>query len=299
MIINIFRNLFYLCAIFLSIIVLSSCGAYQHSILFKTDGNIDNAKFAAAIANSEKNYVVRKFDFLGINIFTNKGETLLDPNGEIKMTAEQTIRVQQNMGMASGVSGVGGMQNMQQGALQGGVIQAAFPRYEVNERGVIIMPIIGEVKLEGLTLFQVDSLMTIQFAKYYKEVFAISRLLNRRVVVLGALGNRILPLANENMNIVEVISMAGNLGISARADNIRLIRNVTSKPEIQVINLTTWEGLKAANLRVEPNDIIYIEPRRRVYRQETLQDIGAVVGTIGGLFGSLASVAALLVLAFK
>jgi polysaccharide export outer membrane protein len=101
------------------------------------------------------------------------------------------------------------------------------------------------------------------------------------------------------MNIIEVISMAGNLGITARADNIRLIRGVGTKPQIQVLNLTTWEGLKAANLRVEPNDIIYIEPRRRIYRQETLQDIASVFNTVGGLFSTVATLATLGILIFK
>jgi polysaccharide export outer membrane protein len=111
--------------------------------------------------------------------------------------------------------------------------------------------------------------------------------------VLGALGNRILPLENENVSLIEAVSMAGNLGIAARSDNIRLIRNVMTKPEIQVINLTTWEGVKAANLRVEPGDIIYIEPRRRVYRQETLQDVSGVIGTVGTILSTIISVVTL------
>jgi polysaccharide export outer membrane protein len=280
------------CCVILS---LSSCGAYKSSILFKTDGNTDNAKFIAAMADAEKNYVIKKFHGLGINIFTNKGEMLLDPNGELKYTPDQQARIQQNVSAAMfGGSGMGaGGAGMPVGGSQGTVNQFAFPRYVVSERGTIFMPIVGELKIEGLTLPQADSLITKTFATYYKDVYAISKLLNRRVVVLGALGNRILPLEHESMNIIEVIAMAGNLGISARADNIRLIRNVSTKPEIQVLNLTTWEGLKAANLIVQPDDIIYIEPRRRTYRQETLQDIASVFNTVGGLLTTLATLATL------
>ncbi len=268
---------------------LSGCGAYKSSILFKTDGNIDNAKFAAAMVNAEKNYVIKKFDFLGINIFTNKGEVLLDPNGELKMTPEQQGRQQQNMSMAMGGGMIMGGGVMGGGGASGASVQFAFPRYLVNETGKISMPVIGEVKIEGLTLYQADSLISKVFAAHYKDVFAISRLLNRRVVVLGALGNRVLSLENENMNLVEVIGIAGDLGITARADNIRLIRNVMTKPEIQIVNLTTWEGMKAANLRVEPGDIIYIEPRRRIYRQELLRDISSAVGSFASILSVVAS----------
>lgn len=283
------------------VISMSSCGAYKSSILFKTDGNTDNARFVAAMADAEKNYVIKKFHGLGINIFTNKGEMLLDPNGELKYSPDQQVKINQNMsaamfggaGGAMGVGGALGIGGVVGGSTQGTVNQFAFPRYIVSERGTIFMPIVGELKIEGLTLPQADSLITKTFAAYYKDVYAISRLLNRRVVVLGALGNRILPLDHEGMNIIEVISMAGNLGISARADNIRLIRNVSTKPEIQVLNLTTWEGLKAANLIVQPDDIIYIEPRRRTYRQETLQDIASVFNTVGGLLTTIATLATL------
>ncbi len=279
--------------IFLLVVISSSgCGAYKSSILFKTDGNTDNAKFLAAMKDAEKNYIIKKFNYLGINIFTNKGEMLLDPNGELKFTAEQLARTQQNMSMAMGgglINGgqVGGGVLGQTGSIQGSTTQFAFPRYAVTEKGTIFMPVIGELKIEGLTIYQADSLITKAFSQHYKEVYAISKVLNRRVIILGALGNRIISIDNENMNIVEVISMAGNLGIAARADNIRLIRNVMTKPEIQILNLTTWEGLKAANLRVEPDDIIYIEPRRRIYRQETLQDIAAVFNTVGGLLSTI------------
>jgi polysaccharide export outer membrane protein len=300
--ISFFHRFFLSSIAFLSLLTLSGCGAYKNSILFKTDGNIDNAKFVSAMSNAEKNYVVKKFDYLGISIFTNKGEILLDPNGEIKTTAEQQAKQQQNMSMAMGGGMLGGgMQGMGNvgGGVQGASVQFAFPRYLVNETGMVSMPIVGDVKLEGLNLYQVDSLISKTFAPHYKDVFAISRLLNRRVIVLGALGNRILSLENENMNLVEVIAMAGNLGIAARADNIRLIRNVGTKPEIQLVNLTTWEGMKAANLRVETGDIIYIEPRRRVYRQEVLQDIGSVFGSVAGILSAITAAATTILLINK
>jgi polysaccharide export outer membrane protein len=295
--ISFFHRFFLSSVAFLSLLTFSGCGAYKNSILFKTDGNIDNAKFVSAMSNAEKNYVVKKFDYLGISIFTNKGEILLDPNGEIKTNAEQQAKQQQNMSMAMGGGLLGG--GLGGGNVQGASVQFAFPRYLVNETGMVAMPIVGDVKLEGLNLYQVDSLISKTFAPHYKEVFAISRLLNRRVIVLGALGNRILSLENENMNLVEVIAMAGNLGIAARADNIRLIRNVGTKPEIQLVNLTTWEGMKAANLRVETGDIIYIEPRRRVYRQEVLQDIGSVFGSVAGILSAITAAATTILLINK
>ena len=267
------------------LLLLSSCGAYQNSILFKTDGNVDNAKFKTAIGDAEKNYLVKKFDYLAVDVYTKAGEIIVDPENELLNNANvQQERIRQNSNM-----------NI---PAQPGINPNMFiyPRYLVNEDGSVYLPMIGSVKVEGLKMYQVDSVLSVKYNAFYTQSYVISRLLNRRVIIMGALGNKILTLENDDMSIIEVLSLAGNLDLNSRADRIRHIRNVLDEPIVQVINLTTWEGLKSANLRVEPNDIIYIEPRRRLGRREALGDLGSVVGIFASILGSISSVVTTVVL---
>ena len=281
--------------IFLSffIITCSSCGFYQYTILFKEDETFNNEAFkkAAAISEqAEKNYVVRKFDFLGIEIFTNKGELLTDPNMEIQMGNRQFDITQQQPNNVNAVNPNLAFGNQQQQQAQGIFNFNALRRYMIQEDGNAYLPLLGSTKLEGLKLYQVDSLLSKQYEKYYKESYVVSRLLNRRATVIGALGARIVSLDNENMNLIEVVVTAGfNFDSRVRGDRIRIIRNPLTKPVMQIIDLATLEGLKSSQLKIEPNDIIYIEPRRRAGREETLSDFTRILGTLGAIIGSVSS----------
>ena len=73
--------------------------------------------------------------------------------------------------------------------------------------------------------------------------------------------------------------MAGGFNNDASGKNIRLIRGDLSNPQVQVIDLSTIEGMAKANLEIQPNDIIYVEPVRRPFA-ESLKDIVPVLSLL-------------------
>lgn len=274
------RKMFFLLPLFF---LCTSCGFYRYTILFKEDETFNNEAFKKATLLAEqveKNYMVRKFDFVGVEIFTNKGELLTDPNMEIQMGSRQVDITQggQNQGAAGQQQGGGGA----------GIANfATSRRYMVQDDGNAYLPLLGATYLEGLKLYQVDSLLSKQYEKYYKDSYVVSRLLNRRVIIMGALGGKIVTLENENMSIIEAVISAGfNFDQRIRGDRLRVIRNIQTKPVMQVIDISTYEGLRAANLKVEPNDVIYLEPRRRIGREETLTDFTRTLSTVLSIVSS-------------
>jgi polysaccharide export outer membrane protein len=102
------------------------------------------------------------------------------------------------------------------------------------------------------------------------------------VIVFSSNQGQVIPLTNENMNLIEVIALSGGVQNNERASNIRLIRGDLKNPEVYIINLSTIDGMTKANLQVQPNDIIYIEPVRRVLT-ESLQEINPFLGLVSTL----------------
>lgn len=282
------RQLFFLSFL---VFICSSCGFYQYTILFKENETFNNEAFKKATLlaeQAEKNYMVRKFDFVGVEIFTNKGELLTDPNMEIQMGGRQLDITQAGQMQGQNMMNQGGIAGQQQGMMGMGIGNfGTLRRYMVQDDGQAYLPLLGATKLEGMKLYQVDSLLSKQYEKYYKESYVVSRLLNRRAIIIGALGGRIVPLDNDNMSIIEAVVAAGlNFDQRVRGDRLRIIRNIYNKPVMQIIDLATFEGLQAANLKVEPNDVIYLEPRRRIGREEALTDITRSLSTILSILSS-------------
>ena len=142
---------------------------------------------------------------------------------------------------------------------------------------------------------QADSALRQRFGIYYKDAFVTTRVVNNRVTVLGAPGGQVIGLDNDNMNLLEVLALAGGIDgggggggvgggglyrFGGRADNIRIIRGSLKNPQVQDIDLTTIEGMRRGNLQVEPNDIIYIDPVRRPFL-EFLTDGAPAIALIG------------------
>lgn len=247
------------------------------------DGVVDTAKLRRAVNRTARNYTIHPNDLLSVQVYTNKGEKLIDPNGELLFRGAAT-----GSGQATPTATTG---SGQRGGSQGGTASPGSTQFVVQADGTVRLPLVDRVAVQGLSLIQADSILKIRYSEYYKEPFIKTAVTNNRVIILGSPGGQVVPLTNDNMNLLEVLALAGgpdglNAGSSSgsnvarnggRIDNIRIIRGDLKNPQVQFINLNTLEGMRRGNLQVEPNDIIYIQPLRRPLL-DSLVDAGPVIG---------------------
>ena len=288
------------------LLLVSSCAStryYNQRVLFRlTDekGNrLDTAKLRVAVNRTDRNYRIQPNDFLDVRVYTNKGERIIDPNGELQFgsAAGQTPSLAPRTG---GTAGPGARATVSR---TGG--SATGLELLVQADGTVDMPIVGKEKLSGLSLRQADSTLQVRYGTYYRDPFVQTRVTNNRVIVLGASGGLVLPLANDNMNLIEVLALAGGVdggggGASVyryggKTSNIRIIRGDLKNPQIEQIDLSTISGMRRANLQMEPNDIIYIEPVRRRFL-EGLTDAGPVLSAAGVALGTLSTIFSIIVI---
>lgn len=241
--------------LFLIIICLSACKSYRNRILFKTDVEVVPGRLALAVQDAEGNYTIQENDFLELNVYTNEGEVIIDPNNEILREF-----------------GGGGGQNTQNQ-------EKLNPNFLVRADGYAKLPVIGDIGLAGFTLKQADSLLEREYSAYYEGVFVITRYVNKRVIVLGSTGGQVIPLQNENTNLIEILGLAGGVGLMSKVNKIRLIRGDLNDPEVRIIDLSTIDGMKSASLKIQPNDIIYVEPVQRI-TNEAIRDITPILSLI-------------------
>lgn len=194
---------------------------------------------------AEKNYTIQKYDYLELEVFTNKGEKIIDPDFR---------------------SGTG--QSNQ-------TVTPGSPTYFVDANGISKFPMIGEVKLEGLTIRHAEEILQESYAKFYTEAYVVLRYTNKRVIVLGAPGGQIIPLANEGMHLVEILALAQGLNNDAKSQNIRVLRG----DQVFVADLSTFEGYVKNNIPIQSGDIVYVEPVRRPF-SESLRDYGPIVSIV-------------------
>lgn len=253
--------------------MVNSCAFYTQDLMFRTETLPDYALVKKDMARAEANYVFQKDDWVSIQVYTNKGELIIDPNFEM-MRSISGGQGMMGMGMAPGGAG------MQGGGAGGGAMggfgtinTANTGRYLVNSDGTVTLPMVGLVKIAGLTYRQADSILVKKYSLFYEEPFVQIRANNRRVFVFIGSGSTVqgagqarglvVPLMNENVSLIEVLAQAGGLGSYSPASKIRHIRGDLKNPKVQIIDLSTMDGLRAAEMVVLPNDIIYVDPARR------------------------------------
>ncbi|MFP4089427.1 MAG: polysaccharide biosynthesis/export family protein [Cyclobacteriaceae bacterium] len=234
--------------------LLSSCGIYRNRIMFQTEKEFTPATIQLAVEEAKNNYTLQPNDFIEVEVYTNEGELIIDPNNEIMRE-------------------IGAGMNMQQ------MNRRQTPQFLVREDGLVKLPMLGDVQVLGLTLNETETMLQEQYAAFYEDVFVIVRYNNKRVIVLGATGGQVIPLVNENTHLIEVLALAGGVSTQARTDNIRLIRGNLNDPEVRIINLSTIEGMKDASLKIIPGDIIYVQPVQRI-ANEAVRDISPIFSLI-------------------
>ncbi|WNJ19320.1 polysaccharide biosynthesis/export family protein [Pontibacter sp. G13] len=162
----------------------------------------------------------------------------------------------------------------------------------IDHRGEVSLPLIGTIKLAGLTVREANLYLDRLYAKYIKSPIVYLRVLNHFVTVMGEVntpGNY--QIRREQQSLVQVIGQAGGFTKYALKNQIKVIRNYNT-PEMEeiVVDLTDVRTLEASGLLMQSGDILYI-PERRTKRLE--ESLSGIVVPIVGILASAALIISL------
>jgi polysaccharide export outer membrane protein len=195
-------------------------------------------------------------NLLTFNFFTGNGHMLVE------------------QGLGSGLLGGGGAQQNQ------AMMQRNQITYLIDRDGTAKMPVIGRIKLDGLTIREAESKLEELYSQYYNEPFVMLKVDNNRVIVSPGNGGtaQVISLVNNNTTLMEALSMVGGVASRGNSSKIKLIRlnENTKERDIYSIDLSTIDGLRYADIIVQPNDIIYVEPLPLI-ASELVQEIAPVL----------------------
>ncbi len=145
--------------------------------------------------------------------------------------------------------------------------------FTVSAQGTIEYPILGQLKVEGMTRNELAAFIKgeIMGRGLIKDPVITVEFLNVGFSVLGEV-NRPgrFDLNSDVITILEAISLAGDLGIQAQRENIKVLRKEGDKLHNYVIDITDTQSLlQSPAYYLKQGDIIYVEPNDIRKRQTT------------------------------
>lgn len=219
--------------------LLAGCKYNNPSVMLRTPKNYRYDSFPA---HPDTQYVIAKDDIVSFRLMANNGIRLVDIIG-----AENSVN-NANAGQTAGKE-----------------------EYLVEYDGTVKLPVIGRFGIAGLTQRQAEDSLEKKYAALYKDPFVQLAVTNRRVIVFpGGLGAaKVVPLTNQNLTLFEALAMAGGIDPEGKAYKIKLIRGNLKKPYVFLINAATLETIQSADMVLQADDIIYVEPMERPLRTFT------------------------------
>lgn len=239
------RTAIFGCLVLALTAAISSCGI-NSNLMFKTPKGVEEQTDSIPLRPTTE-YTISRDDKFSFTLYTNGGK-----------------RIVENMA---------GMNDNQ--------ANFEIPEYLVRADGTADLPVIGNVKVAGLTVAQCEDSLAKRYSKQYQEPFVQVKLTNQRVIVFPGSGSdaKVVPLQNNNTTLMEAIAQAGGIADRGRADRIKLMRTIGDKRVVYVLDMSTIDGLKYADMVVQANDYIYIEPQERAGR-EAIESVAPLVSLL-------------------
>lgn len=183
------------------------------------------------------------------------------------------------------------MSSMSTGGISQTSEMALRPTYTVDNNGEIILPMLGKVKVAGLTRVEAIEKIRSELGQYIKDPGVNINFNNFRVSILGEVarpGSFIMP--TERVTVLEALGMAGDLTIRGVRENVMLIREVDGQKTIHRLDLTKQNTLNSPYYYLAQNDVIYVEPNKAQINNSKLGSNTSVIISIAGLLITVISV---------
>ncbi len=227
------KNSFLFFALLTIIISATSCGDARKLTYFNTQGD---EQIASNVQIPQT--TIQANDILGISVSS------LSPEASAPFNAP-------NFSYANATTATGG------------TLQATGFLVDVN--GNIQFPILGNVKVQGLTANQLRTKLTdtLSSRKLLVDPIISVRLLNFKVTVLGEVAHpTVVNVVNEKITLLEALGLAGDITIYGKKDHVMVIREEDGVKNIKYLNLNSSDLFTSKYYYLKANDIVYVEPTK-------------------------------------
>lgn len=159
--------------------------------------------------------------------------------------------------------------------------------YLVEHDSTVALPMLGRVKVAGLTRTEAARQLEGLYRKELKDPIIELKIINLKVTLLGEIKNQgVYSLTRDHTSLVEIIGLAGGLTDKANGKNIKIIRGNLQKPQIFELDLTKLKTLSDSRLMLQNNDIIYIARHKRAVQLQQLQNVPAFLQPVIALLNT-------------
>ncbi len=163
----------------------------------------------------------------------------------------------------------------------------------IDEDGFVTVPLVGKVKVIDLTIDEAKKLLEQEVDKFLRNTTVDVKLISFKISVMGEVNNPgYYYVYNGQANILEGLSLAGDLTQFGSRNNIKLIRQTDDGAEVVLLDLSSSEVMKSKYYYLLPNDVIYVEPEETQIKRANLEPVRVIFQA----FGAAASIVTAVVL---
>ena len=133
--------------------------------------------------------------------------------------------------------------------------------YQVNQKGKILLPVIGEVNVSGMNEETARDSIQRRVGEYFKDATVKVKILTYKITVLGEVKNPgVYYNYNKSITILDALGMANGTTDDASVRKVLVIRSTDSGNKSYRLDLTEKSMMSSEAFYLLPNDVLYIEP---------------------------------------
>ncbi|MBR5014664.1 MAG: polysaccharide biosynthesis/export family protein [Bacteroidales bacterium] len=162
--------------------------------------------------------------------------------------------------------------------------------YVVDNDGFIDFPILGRLKVSGLTRWELSEMIKSRLLEegYLTDCVVTVEFMNFKVSVIGEVNSPgTYTIEGDKVTVLQAISLARDLTIFGQRENVTVIRERNNERVMYQINLCDVSMFNSPAYYLQQNDIVYVEPSEIKARQSTTDDKGLRMTSIFVSGGSL------------
>lgn len=227
-----FKNILFF---FVLLFVVSSCTQYKKIIYLQhkeNKGKHDSIKEKNFFIKENIDYKIQKNDVLYVKVLNS------DRNNFALFNPES--------------SSVNRLQNEVSLYLEG---------YKVDNHGEIAMPVIGKVKVSGMTIQEIQDKIQTLVDGYLNNSTVVVKLISFKITLIGEISRPgVYNIYKNKITVLQAIGKAGDMTDYGDRNNILVVRSCDTGTETYKIDLTNIDLLSSEAYYLMPGDIVYVQP---------------------------------------